>query len=390
MKKQTIAWKLPVIAMLLAAMALITVGCSSQTTDEAADATDEATEAVAPEEDAAAEATQAAPAEEPAAAEEAVEPEVVSGTVTTTVDMTGYDEGATVRVWIPVAQDGEYQTITDAGVEAETADVAEITTDAQGNKMAYIEWGADADPATRIATSSFHAARTEALVRDMVEEGEIPSDIAEKYLGSSEMVDVDDPEVVALAEEITAGQDTVLGKAQAIYDWIYENMNRDNDVTGCGDGDVCRLIQPDVRVGKCTDIGSVFVALCRASGVPAREMFGVRMNDPDITSNQHCWVEFYLPGTGWVPCDPADVLKAVLNDELDKSSEEALAKKDYYWGGWDAKRVELSQERDLTLEPAQAAGPLNDFGYPYAEVNDEAVDFYSPDTFVYTISFEED
>lgn len=41
-------------------------------------------------------------------------------------------------------------------------------------------------------------------------------------------------------------------------------------------------------------------------------MFGVRINDTDITKNQHCWAEFYLPGFGWVAADPADVLKAVL------------------------------------------------------------------------------
>ena len=218
----------------------------------------------------------------------------------------------------------------------------------------------------------------------------MPADIAEQYLGSSSMVRVDDPEVVKLAESITAGKATILDKAQAVYDWVYENMNRDNDVVGCGDGDVCRLITPEVLSGKCTDINSVFVALCRASGVPAREMFGIRMNADDITGNQHCWCEFYLPGTGWVPADPADVLKAVLTDSLDKTSKEALEKKDYYWGQWDEKRVEYSQGRDITLEPAQAGPALNDFGYPYAEVGGEPVDYYKPEEFVYSISFLSD
>ena len=323
-------------------------------------------------------------------AENVAEAKTQSGTVTTTIDMTKYDAGKTVRVWVPVATDGDYQTITDDTIVADGATTAEMTEDALGNKMAYIEWDAAADPAARKATVSFHATRTEALRPEIKEEGEVPADIAEAYLGSSSRVAADDPEVIALAEEITAGQTTFEGKARAVYDWIYENMERDNDVVGCGDGDVCRLIDENERAGKCTDINSVFVALCRAAGVPAQEMFGIRMNADDITGNQHCWCEFYVPGTGWVPADPADVLKAVLNDKLDKTSSEALDKKEYYWGQWDEKRVEYSHGRDITLEPAQAGEPLNDFGYPYAEVDGEAIDFYAPADFVYSVAFVED
>lgn len=371
------------VALMLAAMAALLGACGAANTDEAADkAADETAGAAAEETAATGEA-----AEEATGAEAAVQ----SGTVTTTVDMTGYDQGKVVRVWVPVATDGDFQTITDDSIDAgDGAAVTEMTEDALGNKMAYIEWDADADPTSRIATVSFHATRTEALRPEIVEEGEVPADIADAYLGSSKMVKVDDPEIVALAEEITAGKETYLDKARAVYDWVYDNMVRDNNVTGCGDGDVCRLVSDDVLAGKCTDINSVFVALCRASGVPAREMFGIRMNDADITGNQHCWCEFYVPGTGWIPADPADVLKAVLNDKLEKDSQEALDKKEYYWGQWDEKRVEYSHGRDITLEPAQDGDALNDFGYPYAEVDGEAIDYYAPDTFVYSVSFEED
>ena len=86
-------------------------------------------------------------------------------------------------------------------------------------------------------------------------------------------------------------------RAKAIYDWTVENMYRDPDTKGCGKGDVCSL--PVKPGGKCTDISAVYIALCRAAGVPAREIFSVRLgkkDGEDITTYQHCWAEFFLPG----------------------------------------------------------------------------------------------
>ena len=163
-------------------------------------------------------------------------------------------------------------------------------------------------------------------------------------------------------------------------------MNRNEDVKGCGEGDVCALLDTTMS-GKCTDINSMFVALCRASGIPAREHFGIRINAEDITKNQHCWAEFYLKGTGWVSADPADVLKAVLKNNWTKEQEETKEKQEYYWGNLDAERIILSDGRDLKLNPAQAGEALNDFGYPYAEIDGQKLDNYTPDQFVYTYSF---
>ena len=312
---------------------------------------------------------------------------VTSGTVTTTVDFSGYEAGKVVRVWLPIAQDGDYQTVTDVTFDAPKATVAEINVDIEFNKMLYLEWDANVAPEDRTATLSFKAERQEVRVSDPVDDGsEIPDDV-KQYLEGSDLVPVND-QVKAAADEITADKTDSVEKARAIYDWIIQNMNRDESVKGCGTGDVCALL--DTKAGKCTDINSVFVGLCRASGIPAREMFGVRMNAEDITKNQHCWAEFYVAGTGWVPADPADVLKAVLKGGWTKDQAETQEKADYYWGGWDSERVELSEGRDLTLAPAQDAGALNNFGYPYAEVDGEALDYYDPTTFVYTISFAAD
>ena len=134
----------------------------------------------------------------------------------------------------------------------------------------------------------------------------------------------------------------------------------------------------------------MFIALFRASGIPAREVFGIRINDENITGNQHCWCSFYLPGTGWFAADPADVLKAVLTNEWEKDAPETKELQEYYWGNCDENRVQLTEGRDLTLSPAQDGEPLNMFGYPYAEVDGEAIDYYAPDKFVYEYTFAQD
>lgn len=320
------------------------------------------------------------------ATEAAEEDTATRGTVTYTVDMTQYAEGTPVRLWLPVASDGDYQTITDVTFDAPGANFAEITEDDLGNQMLAVVWDADAKAADRTATCSFHVERQAVTCPELVEEGEPGDDVAE-YLEGSSMVPLND-QVIEAAEEICEGQDTYLGKARAIYDWIIANMNRDESVTGCGTGDVCALLSS--RSGKCTDISSVFIGLCRAVGVPARETFGIRMNADDITKNQHCWSEFYLPGTGWVCADPADVLKAVLKNDWSKDSDECREKAEFYWGNLESERVGLSAGRDITLNPAQSDGALNNFGYPYAEVGGDAVDYYDPENFVYSIAFVAD
>ena len=144
--------------------------------------------------------------------------------------------------------------------------------------------------------------------------------------------------------------------------------------------------------GKCTAIFSGFVALVRADGIPAREVFGLRLGktgEQDITTWHQGWSEFFLPVYGWVPADPADVLKAMLVEKLKLDSPRIVELRDYFWGGVDAYRFQLASGRDLVLNPAQSGNPLNTFGYPYAEVGGKAIDFYDPENFAYRFSFKE-
>ena len=319
------------------------------------------------------------------AAAEKPEKQVVEGTVSNTIDMTKYEKGKKIRLWVPLPHDSEYQTVDDIEYDAgNTSSV--ISGDDWGNQMLYVEWDENAEPADRVVNIHFDVKREEVLRPELKEEDTeaLPEEV-KKYLEPSKNLPLND-QVKAKAMEVIEGKTTDLEKARAIYDWVIANMNRNEDVKGCGEGDVCALLDTTMS-GKCTDINSMFVALCRASGIPAREHFGIRINAEDITKNQHCWAEFYLKGTGWVSADPADVLKAVLKNNWTKEQEETKEKQEYYWGNLDAERIILSDGRDLKLNPAQAGEALNDFGYPYAEIDGQKLDNYTPDQFVYSYSF---
>lgn len=181
-------------------------------------------------------------------------------------------------------------------------------------------------------------------------------------------------------------------------------MRRDNSVIGCGRGDVREILQSGKLVGKCTDINSVFVGLCRAVNIPAREFFGIRVGQSrfsnemgkadangvaKISGGQHCRAEFYLKGYGWVPVDPADVAKVRLGENLSNDDAKLAKIRDFLFGNWEMCWVGFNYGRDFDLKPLPAQRPINNFGYPYAEFDENVADYYSPKDFSYDYTSSE-
>lgn len=311
-----------------------------------------------------------------------------SGTVTMRIDLTAQEKGQPTRLWLPYPVSDRTQMVSAVQLTGDYAGAAVYTEAHFGTPILYAEWPASAE--SRKLTLSFRVERQEVRFPELPadEPRWNPADYAE-YLGATSLGPVDG-EVKQLAERIVKGEKTVLRKARAIYDWTVENMYRDPETRGCGKGDVCLLLRKPG--GKCTDISSVYVSLCRAAGVPAREIFGLRLGkkaSEDVTTWQHCWAEFFLPGIGWVPVDPADVRKAMLVEKLEIKDPRVGELREFYWAGLDAYRFRLAVGRDLVLNPPQAGAPLNTFGYPYAEVGGRPLDFYDPKGFSYSFSFQE-
>lgn len=309
------------------------------------------------------------------------------GTVSMDFDLSDHCTNEVVKLWIPYPISNEDQTITKVQVSGNYKTSAVYTDNKFQTPMLFAKWEKGAS--SRILHFSFHVVRKEVIKNNFPsnEAAWSPADYAE-YLAPSTWGHCND-DVKKLAEKITNGKKSVLAKAKTIYDWTCENTYRDPKTRGCGSGNVCELLKDPG--GKCVDISSVFVALARAAGVPSREVFGIRLGkEPvvDITGWQHCWAEFFLPGYGWVPVDPADVRKMMLKHDLKLGDAKINEYRSYFWGGLDPYRVKLAQGRNLILNPPQKGGQINYLMYPFAQVGDKTLDWLDPDTFKYTIAYK--
>ncbi len=311
-----------------------------------------------------------------------------SGTITMEFDLSGHSSDQEAKLWIPYPLSDQDQLVTNVAISGDYVESAVYSDQKYSTPMLYARW--DKGSNSRKLVLTFAVTRQEVVRKDFPKQEAAwdPADYA-LYLAPTSLGPIDGV-VKDLADRIVGNNTSVYAKAKAIYDWTCDNMYRDPNTKGCGPGDVCSLLQ--TPGGKCTDIHSVFVSLCRAVGVPAREVFGIRQGKKeveDITTWQHCWAEFYLPGYGWVPVDPADVRKMMLPHNLKLDDPKTKEYREYFWGAWDPYRVKLAVGRDVILNPPQAGKPLNTFGYPYAEIDGKPLDWLEPATFKYSVSYHQ-
>jgi transglutaminase-like putative cysteine protease len=216
------------------------------------------------------------------------------------------------------------------------------------------------------------------------------------YLKPTEAIPTDGI-VRKTADEITRGARTDVEKARAIYEWTVENTYRDPKTKGCGVGDIKALLETGNLGGKCADLNALFVGLCRASGVPARDVYGVRVVESprgyksmgrlgDITKAQHCRAEFYAQGIGWVPVDPADVRKVILEERPNLTLNDDIVKtmRTFLFGNWEGNWLAYNYAHDVKL-PGSKGAPVTFFMYPQAETADGRLDPLDPDNFKYKI-----
>jgi transglutaminase-like putative cysteine protease len=265
-----------------------------------------------------------------------------------------------VRVWVPVPQTDQHQTVRVLAVKAPVK--TRMTQEPEyGNRMMYAE--IESPAAGKAAfTLEYKVTRREysrgdyAQLKRADQKPAVVSASMNRLIAPDSLIPTDGM-IKELAGEVTGSQSGTVAKAKAAYDYFFTNMRYDKSGSGWGRGDAVWAC--DSKRGNCTDFHSPFIGLLRADRIPARFDIGFPLpedKDKGDIAGYHCWAEFYAHKTGWIPVDISEAWKA-------------KEKEDYFFGSVDANRVQLSTGRDIALSPRQDGPALNYFVYPYVEID---------------------
>ena len=159
------------------------------------------------------------------------------------------------------------------------------------------------------------------------------------------------PTLEKTAEELAGKEMNPVLQARLFFDYVIEKSDHYSKFGPAPKGQ-CLGDAMECMAGKgdcCTDQHALFIALCRARGIPCRLMYGSRLK-PENAGKDHdpgyrCWPNFFAPGLGWVPLDIS-------------SGDTAPAGKAGDWfGGLDENRMEWAEGRDFDLEPRSTVRP---------------------------------
>ena len=320
--------------------------------------------------------------------------------VTTKIEIAA-PQGAT-RVWLPVPSvNTAWQQSLESSYTSNGA--ATVVADGRyGARMLYAEFApGTAKPFVELTSRI----QTQNRAQDWSKKG-VPAESADTlaaWTQATSLIPVDGV-VRDTAKKAVAGARTDVEKAQKLFDWIVQNTYREPKVRGCGEGDIAAMLETGNLGGKCADLNALFVGLCRSLGLPARDVYGLRVAPSafgykelggiptKLQGAQHCRAEVYLAGYGWVAMDPADVAKVMRQETAqwikDPKNPVVAPVNKVLFGGWEGNWMAFNTAHDVTL-PHSTGARLGFLMYPHAETAAGRLDPYAPDAFKYQISSKE-
>ena len=133
----------------------------------------------------------------------------------------------------------------------------------------------------------------------------------EQYTWPTKKIDSDHPLIIAKASELAAGEEDLFKVAFKLANWVAENVDyKLNDLTTNTAQPASWVLQN--KQGVCDEMTSLFVAMCRSLGIPAKFVSGVSYTENKEVLQAlgknwagHGWAEVYFPDIGWISFDIA-------------------------------------------------------------------------------------
>ena len=220
------------------------------------------------------------------------------------------------------------------------------------------------------------------------------TEVLRRCLQSTEFVPIDG--IVARTAERAIGRiKDPVAQGKAIYDWVVDNTYYDPSIASVGNVNIASLLESGNLSGRSAEIALLFVGLCRSLGIPARPVFGLRMDYSrlftslgamgNLSTQQHCRAEFYTPGYGWIPVDPSDVRKAISEERLAPNDSKLAVLKKLLFGFWEMNWVSFNAAQDVNLR-GSTGRTLPFLVYPQLETAEGRYDSLDGNRLSYSVS----
>ena len=183
---------------------------------------------------------------------------------------------------------------------------------------------------------------------------DVPSELS-SFLLPQEIIDSDNEEIIKFASKLVEGEDDLFVVVNKLASWTKNNIEYNlSTLTAEVSQKASWALQN--RQGVCDELTSLFIAMLRSVGVPAKFISGVAYtNSPLFPENwgSHGWAEVYFPGYGWIPYDVTygqfgyiDPTHIKLKEALDSNDPSVKYR-------WLARNVNLETQKldiDTSLE----------------------------------------
>ncbi len=189
-----------------------------------------------------------------------------------------------VKLNITAPQNREYQTYSNK---------ADYVLDAFGNSMMTYE---EKSPSNAVYYSLESIVQTESRrTHTLPKSYTVPEDV-KKYMKPSTNIQSDDARIIQRAKEISANKNSDFEKIAALASYVHNNTEY---IESFGTSSKDALWVFENKVGTCDEYSSLFIALARSIGYPARYISGHAYGAKGWTP--HAWAEVYIGK--WVPVD---------------------------------------------------------------------------------------